>query len=168
MFPSLALHAFASLALACAAGAAPPRTVVGTWAYREQQRGGVYDEARRRWGLPFAEQASYTFLADGRYEYHRSRTSSTGTGNLELSWSTTGAYALRGTLLTLTPLHTVFASHSDIPDTPTGNEVEPAGASVTVSVEFHADSAACALELPVDRGAVRLFELRETASLIPR
>ena len=168
MFPSLALHALAVVAFACGPGAAPPSTVVGTWAYREQSRDGVYDEGRRRWGLPFAESASYTFRPDGRYEYRRSRTSSTGTGNLELTWVTTGSYVLRGERLTLTPQHTVFAARSDIPDTPTGDEVEPAGASVSVNVRFDGDSASCALELPADRGALRMFELREAAPLIPR
>ena len=168
MFPSLALHAFAVATLACAPGTAPPSTVVGTWMYREQLRGGVYDEGRRRWGLPFAESASYTFRADGRYEYHRSRTSSTGTGNLELSWLTTGLYVVRGERLTLSPARTVFTSHSDIPDTPTGEEVEPPGAVVTVSIRFDGDGASCALELPSDRGANRMFELREPAPLTNR
>jgi hypothetical protein len=165
MFPTLALHAFAAATLACAPGAAASSTVVGTWSYRQELRSGVYDEGRHRWGFPFAESASYTFRADGRYEFRRSRTSSTGTGNLELSWLTTGSYVVRGERLTLTPAHTVFTSHSDIPDTPTGEEVEPPGAIVNVGIRFDADSASCELELPSDRGANRMFELREAAPL---
>lgn len=167
MWASLLLRAYAVGALACSAGTSQ-RSVIGSWDYREELRAGVYDERHKRWGLPFAKAASYTFRADGTYEFRRSLTSSTGTGNLEMTWSTTGSYVVRSEQLTLMPQRTVFASHSDIPDTPTGEEREPPGANVTFTVRFDGDSASCGLELPADRTGNRVFAFREATPLISR
>ena len=117
MLGSLVLKVLATAAFACSSGTAPSAALVGTWEYREEMRSGVYDVRHKRWGLPFAKTASYTFRADGQYDFHRSLTSSTGPGNLELSCSTTASYVVRGVLLPLTPELTGFGSHADIPDT---------------------------------------------------
>lgn len=168
MLASFTLHALTVVTFACTPGSTPDSSIVGTWWYRQELRAGVFDAGRRRLGYPFAEAATYTFRPDGRYEYYRSRTSSTGTGNLELTWSTIGSYVMRGQLLVLTPERTTFVSHSDIPDTPTGAEAQSPGASITLRVRFAGDSAGCALELPADRGVNRMFELRRAPPLIPR
>ena len=162
MLGSLVLKVLATAAFACSSGTAPSAALVGTWEYREEMRSGVYDVRHKRWGLPFAKTASYTFRADGQYDFHRSLTSSTGTGNLELSWSTTGSYVVRGELLTLTPERTVFVSHSDIPDTPTGKERQTPGGSVSITLRFDDGSLSCGLQLPADRGGNRVFALRDS------
>lgn len=162
MLGSLVIKALATAAFACSTGTAPSAELVGTWEYREELRPGVYDVRHKRWGLPFAKTASYTFRADGQYDFRRSRTSSTGTGNLELTWFTTGSYVVRGELLTLTPERTVFASHSDIPDTPIGEERQTPGERVTITLRFDDGSSSCGLQLPADRTGNRVFALRES------